>query len=260
MNDNEIHSDWIDRYHENELSPSELSRFNEIKRQSRILRAEVSVDRCLNDILADPDSLEFFRKVKTITQQRKSHTRFDPLLLAAASVLFLVTIGLILYLLFKDNPGWIDSKNKITMLRKTNHSGPFTFFQPNPADSIGKVAPAARGELVFHLRLEPDFKSLPELELLVGANTRTTTFKLIAPMTRQQIPAGSVINFTWDNEDNTQPVIISILNNRGKNIFETPGIQGNSYLLDTDDFQKGLFYWRITMEDELIMVGKIILF
>jgi len=146
------------------------------------------------------------------------------------------------------------------MAEKPGHSQQFSFFSASHNNPIGKINATGRGELGLNLQLSSDYNLLPEFELLVGANIRATLFELISPKARLQIPAGSIVNFTWENGDNSMPVTISILNNRGNCIFETDTLHENCYLLDTDYFQKGLFYWRITRDNDLITLGKMTLF
>ncbi len=253
----EVQSDWIDRYHENALNQSELKRFSGLYELSGVLRAEVEVDRCLNELLTDQDTLDFYQKINSVSRKQFSTNRRGFLLLMAASFLILFTVGTLLYLLMKFNPAAETLKNPAPLVQKTESSGP-AIPESYPEMAIaGKPSQISGDEFLLSYPPISCFEVLPELELLVGAHTRTSTFKLIAPIPDQQMAIGSVVVFIWEYIGSALPVTVSILNNRGQSIYKTPSIEGNSYLLDTGDFQKGLYYWKITMEDELIMLGKI---
>jgi len=253
----EVQSDWIDRYHENALNQSELKRFNGLYDVSGILRAEVEVDRCLNELLTDQDTLDFYQKINSVSCKQFSTNWQRFLLLMAASFLILFTVGTLLYLLVKFNPAADILKNEAPLVQKTESSGAIIPESYPEMAHAGKPSSISRDEFLLPYPPTSCFEVLPELELLVGAHTRTSTFKLIAPIPYQQMAVGSVVVFIWEYIGPSLPVTISILNNRGQSIFKTPSIEGNSYLLDTGDLQKGLFYWKITMDDELIILGKI---
>jgi len=257
MKNQEVQSDWIDRYHENVLNQAELKKFTGLYEMNGVLRAEVEIDRRLNELLADPETLDFYQKINAVghKQGRKGHQGL--LWLMAASFLVLFTVGALLYLLGKPGPvaGSFDRSQE-----RVQHSG----ISGTPSqESFPELAIAEKPSIVFGDKVllpysaVSSYEVLPELELLVGAHTRTLTFRLQAPAPELQRAVGSEVVYLWENAGSGLSVTITILDNRGQCVMKTKPIEGNSYLLDTGGFQKGLYYWKITVEDELIMLGKL---
>ena len=70
------------------------------------------------------------------------------------------------------------------------------------------------------------------------------------------IPEGTEVFFSWQDYERTQEVHIIIMNNQGIPVFEIPIEHGSSYILKTKGFRKGLYYWKIMMDDDLVLMGK----
>jgi len=108
-----------------------------------------------------------------------------------------------------------------------------------------------------NLVLAAKYVKLPEFEALIGSMTRGANFRLLLPYGRIQIPGDSVVVFEWTAIENPSPVIIKVLDNSGKKLFESSPILANRFLLPVKNFGKGLFYWKIIEEEELIAIGSI---
>jgi hypothetical protein len=260
MNNSEIKNDWIDRYNENALNPYELKRFNEKLNRNPVLRAEVSVDRCLNEILSDQDALDFYQKIGRARQRQKRHIKAPPLLLLAASIILLIVATGLLLRLTKVFSVEKQTHPPVAGMKKMNEGTRF-LIQPNSYGRYnGNVTPAGRRYAILNPQVASKFNSLRELEILVGGTTRNPAFILTSPIVRQRLLLGSPVKFNWESSGNAIPIVISILDNQGNCIYQSTAILGNSFLLDTADFMKGLYYWRITVEDELVLVGKMALY
>ena len=116
-------------------------------------------------------------------------------------------------------------------------------------------------ELWCNPLLAENYKPMIQFELLVGSVTRSNQFRLIAPATNLQIDAGNPVRFEWGHQNKAHPVTIALMNNRGALVFETLLLQEDTYIyiLKTKTLHKGLYYWKIMIDDEMVIMGKLTL-
>jgi hypothetical protein len=121
------------------------------------------------------------------------------------------------------------------------------------------ISPVGRREIMKERLLAASFCPLPEFESLVGAVTRSVIMQIERPGEEIHRLCGSEILFKWNEMTGPGLVLITLFNNKGIRITEVPVPYGNSWVLRTTGLPGGLYYWRITRDDELIILGKIIL-
>jgi hypothetical protein len=133
-------------------------------------------------------------------------------------------------------------------------------------DIVGCTAePGFRGAKTF-MPADPGYKlamlahnyePLPEYELLVGSVTRSHQFSLISPRLNTAIPAESEVQFSWRYGNGPGQVTIQILDNHGVMISEKHISQGRNYCLKTQGLLRGLYYWKILLGDDMVLLGKL---
>jgi len=119
--DSEKLSEWIDCYRSGELGGKELLKFNALLEHDQGLRREMQIDRDLDILISRQDLIEVSEKIRKVRiKQRGSGSGRLPLLIAA-SLLLLVTAGIILMLLVLKSPEQVrDSyaKSSFTPMRE----------------------------------------------------------------------------------------------------------------------------------------------
>jgi hypothetical protein len=254
----EITSDWIDRYNEDELSESEKLLFQERMLCNPLLRSEVYIDSCLNQLLADEDVLDLMMKIRSASRKNSNGTRRLNCLRVAASILCFALIGGVFYLvrtnMATDTTGSLHQKNQPDQPcagESTSVNGPSDFEKPGHNISV-PFSITANHDLVAKA-----FVPLSEFELLIGAVTRSYPFKLISPLMNDSIDAGAEVPFAWQEIDHVLPVSIIIMNNKGIPVYEISLDHASSFQLQTKDFREGLYYWKIMMNDDMVLMGKL---
>jgi hypothetical protein len=258
MKEPEITCDWIDRYNDHELDGTEMAIFQKRLQSNPLLRSEVHIDACLNRFLMDDEVIDLMNKLNTSARRKPDNSRLLNTFLIAASVLCLAMIGGLFYLL---------RTNQVTTTMQihqhTNEPGyrqghvadmlKFTFSGPDPLNNaLLSCAKATRRGLNVK-----DFTLLPEFELLIGSVTRSSRFKLISPDVNITVFKGTEVLFDWSDDEKTGPVCIVMMNNRGMAVSDIPVAQAGSFVLSTNWFREGLYYWKIMMGDDLVLMGKI---
>jgi hypothetical protein len=254
----EINSDWIDRYNENELSETERLIFQERMFANPLLRSEVSIDAQLNRFLADEDLLDLMSKMRSASLKRTKGFRHMNALLIAASVICIIMIGGLFYLVrtsitpysisdMKEN----DKVNGARMDGRIRPAYAYEFEQPVHDISFPGIA------AINHRFIAKNFAPLPEFDLLIGSVTRSHLFKLISPGVNDSVSPGTAVQFAWQEYDQTEPISIIMMNNRGDPVFETSLKEVSLFMLETDSYPDGLYYWKIMMDEGIVLMGKL---
>jgi len=102
-----------------------------------------------------------------------------------------------------------------------------------------------------------NFEPLSEFELLIGSVTRSHQFKLISPRVNDTISCGAEVHFVWQEYDQTVPVSIILMNNHGITVSEMSVNHARYYNLKTNGYLVGLYYWKIMMDDDMVLMGKL---
>ena len=256
----EITNEWIDRYNEGALNEQEKDHFLKRLHASPILRTEVHIDACLSELYRDKETLDLMKKIHAVSQRTKNSGGTLRMLFLAASLLFLIVFGAIIYLVQLDPADCVVVRNK----QKTD-KGTGKGQSVIPADfkdmPVGakQVFTAIVHEMPRSRQLALNYKPLADFELLVGSVTRCAHLKLIAPPNNFIIPSGKSILFQWSYQKGQVPVSIRVYDNTGSFVFGTPALVTSSYSMATKDWPGGVYYWKMIMDEDMIFMGKITL-
>jgi len=260
MNDMEITNDWIDRYNENELNEEERAFFIKRMELNPLLRTEVLIDECLNRLYQDEGTMDLMKKIQLARQKPDPRDGRFSCLLIAASLLYLLVLGVILKMVVidpddivakgqsrRDEPGNSPATKAVSVVFQKNHA------------AVTNPRPQTWNENSQKLYLAMNYTPLPDYELLVGSVTRSAGIELRSPIATLNIRQGTPVKFKWVYQDKRVPVNIVVYDNRGRRIFETPVLLDDSCKLVTKYWPGGIYYWKIITDEEMICMGKIIL-
>jgi hypothetical protein len=254
----EITSDWIDRYNEDELSETEKSLFQERMLTNPLLRSEVYIDACLNRLLAEEEVLDLMGKIRSASMKNISGNRRMNFLLVAASILCFVMIGGLFYLVRTNMaPDTVCSMHRKNQFYQTNGADPTKLHCPSDFEQSGHNVSLPFCRSTYQRLMAKNFEPLSEFELLIGSVTRSHPFKLISPGVNDSISAGTEVLFAWQEYNQAIPISIIIMNNQGIPVYEISLNQTSSYHLKTNGYRAGLYYWKIIMNDDMVLMGKL---
>jgi hypothetical protein len=294
MNDMEITPEWIDRYNENELNEDERAFFRKKMDNNPLLRTEVFIDACLNNFYEDKDTLDLMKKIEYVSQKHDRGNSAFPYLMIAASLLCIIAMGAVVYLIqiapadvaitshrrstqFPQAPSPLDladSSGKQYLFKQQKslissggevQSPESTVCRLFPGGALkvpapfSHITPVIPHELSYEKYLASAYTPMADFESLVGSVTRSALLKLIAPAPELKIPAGSPVVFEWISQIRKLPISILVFNNRGNLVFETPTLITDSYVLSTIDWPGGIYYWKIIIDEEMILIGRFML-
>lgn len=261
--ENQITSNWIDRYNSGDLSDEERSYFEESLKKNPLLIQELRLDTELERFLADKELLKFMYQISDLSSKSsKKGVKLKKIRFVAAflgMVAILATLAEFI-LIFEIEPasfrshnynvdhtsGYIsDGKQAICLKDTRKKSFP-------PPEKIG-INPGNR-------LAENAYTVLPEYELLVGSEFRSGLVNIILPEPEISVKEHDKIFFMWESIDNeTHSAIALVLtNNKGKKLIEI-GNQplSGSLSLPADTLGRGLFYWKILLQDDIVKMGKV---
>jgi len=181
------------------------------------------------------------------------------------AAIFIVIIGIsgLIYYLINSQKGPGISKNQalintdsIKRLDKTNEKKYFS--KDNKRTDIEKPIKkdSSASPSIQHDALALNMQESVIFENLVAANYRNNMMEVLSPLLNQQFTTKQEIVFKFTGDFST-PLVIKIYNNKGTRIYKTNAIQTNSYTLDIKLY-KGLYYWKLERNTNLIHVGKFI--
>jgi hypothetical protein len=251
-----ITCDWIDRFNDGDLDEKEMELFRKHLSENPLLRSEVNIDAKLNRFLHDEGVLDLMGKVRSVYKSREgNHRKLYPLLVAA-SFLFLAAVG-----------GWF-----VLVLRTPANLAvtvPAREIAPKITDEPIQVSAHRPGirRMIENTSL-PVYQSSPillacayeplmELELLVGTVTRSRLLVLNSPEPLVNVTSGARVLFSWESCNELPPVCVVIVNNRGSIVKEEQVQCASGFVLKTDEYKPGLYYWKIIVEGDLLFTGKL---
>lgn len=94
------------------------------------------------------------------------------------------------------------------------------------------------------------------MELLLRDQLRSTGLELMSPADEKVSNWKSGIDFQWRGTIE-EDLSIQLENNRGDRLYEKP-ITGLTHTLQID-LEPGIYYWRLESEEDLLMVGRLVL-
>lgn len=117
MTNYEFSNNWIDRFKDGDLSPSEREIFlRELERNPELMK-EFKLDEKIEEFFSDAELFDLMRKIHKIRHCRGRRKGFL-LLLAAASLLSLIIVGLICFSIRDCKPGLCRKKSDLSRERQ----------------------------------------------------------------------------------------------------------------------------------------------
>ena len=265
MNRNENMHELIDRFNDNELNGEELKEFLELLKDDPTLRAEIRLDKDLNEMLQDEGLLSLRKKINEIRKDREDRGVGKKTFLLAASILVILVLSVILYLIIGLKTG----NNKILQTNNSlanglpinkNSSPELNNRKNNPGkqqlmnDKLSKNRPGISNKQNQPL-IAANYKPFPPFESLIGTHIRAEYFKLIEPFPDSHFKTESTILFSWET-DISHPLTLEIMDNQGQLIFDSHPVHDKSMKVPSGKLKNGLFYFKILKEDEMVFFGK----
>lgn len=265
MNKNEKMHEWIDRFNDNELNGEELKKFLELLKNDPALRAELRLDKELNELLQDEGLLSLRKKIIEVRTKREDGGIGKKIFLLAASILVILVLSVILYLVV----GLKTRNNKILQTNNSpanglpvnkNSSPELNNRKNNPGkqqfmnDTLSMNRPGISNKQSQPL-IAANYKPFPPFESLIGTHIRSEYFKLIEPFPNSHFKTKSLILFSWET-DIFHPLTVEIMDNKGQLIFDSHPVHDKSLKVPSGTLKNGLFYFKILKEDEIVFFGK----
>ena len=265
MNRNENMHELIDRFNDNELNGEELKEFLELLKDDPTLRAEIRLDKELNEMLQDEGLLSLRKKIIEIRKDREDRGVVRRIFLLAASILVILVVSFILYLvlglktgnnkILQTNNGLanglpINKNSSLELINRKNNPGK----QQLMNDTLSKNEPGISGKQNQSL-IAANYKPFPPFESLIGTHIRAEYFKLIEPLPGSHFKTNSTILFSWET-DISHPLILEIMDNQGQLIFDSHPVRDKLLKVPSGRLKNGLFYFKILKEDEMVFFGK----
>lgn len=254
MSDREKLPELIDRFNTGNLTGDELTVLLDMMNHNPRIREEVRLDKELNEILADKDVLELRQKILSVQKNRnKGKGRNFHYLLLAASLLFFIGLEVILLLNTRNHAVSPQTAltQKITPVIKKE---PVTAGQQLIAaesGSTGKKIPDQKKDT----RLASNFMPNPSYENMIGATRSGGSFRLEKPLTGERFSAKSAILFQWNTEPKTL-IELKIMDNQGIIVSESGLLYAYRYTIPQGTLRRGIYYFKIMANDEILYFGK----
>lgn len=265
MNKNEKIHEWIDRFNDNELKGEELKEFLELLKNEPALRAEVRLDKDLNEMLQDEGLLSLRKKIIEIRENHEDKGIGKKIFLLAASILAILVLSATLYLFVgvktrnnkilqtNNSPasGLPVNKNSFPELNnRKNNPGKQQFMNDTLSGNRPGISSKQNQPLIA-----VNYKPFPPFESLIGTHIRSEYFKLIEPFPGSHFKTKNTILFSWET-DISHPLTMEIMDNQGQLIFVSNPLHDKSLRVPSGRLKNGLFYFKILKEDEMVFFGK----
>lgn len=224
------------------------------------------------DILKEADGYDaiwhpYFGETKNNRKELKK-TNFSVLYKIAASVVFIVSVGIIGFYLLRSDleiPGEITevtNKEEIVKdnIENTEKLTSDTLIKIGEKESNEKVIKEEIIEkpelnnLIAENKLEgEEFKVSPIMLAMLGAQTRNDFFELEYPKDSVILEQNKQIEFAWQSDINEE-IKLKIFNYKEELVFESKVLKKNEYLL-TEILQPGAYIWKIEGTNDMYHLG-----
>lgn len=258
MSDREKLPELIDRFNNGKLTGEELTAFLEMLKTNPRLREEVRLDSELNEILANEDILELRQKILTI--QKNHQKRKGPDLhffLLAASLLLLIGTEVLLFM----NNAHRNPSNRTTLIPKHQPGSkqvPVSIKVEHPVIPIDTVN---KGKSIIdrktETKLAASFRKNPSFEKMIGSTRHAGYFRMDAPIIGYRFSEKAVIRFEWILEGQAE-IDLKIMDNTGTSVHESVSLSKNKYSLPPGTLKRGLYYFKVLQNDEIVFFGKFV--
>jgi hypothetical protein len=166
---------------------------------------------------------------------------------AAAVLLVMICTGIIWNLLQKPQESLVWNESKPGQIKNIPDSAQIRALQP--IKSLSRTQLTGENE-----SLPVNYKELALYENAIKNNLRGENIEVLTPKESSNIAFGEKVVFSL--KDNKQEILLTVLSNAGKTLFENK--VKTPYTLQLK-LPRGLYYWEITQEDEVIFVSKFLI-
>lgn len=237
----------IEKYLLHRLSERETDDFEEhllYCKECRSLLAETKDIMALTQYMAIHTNKGETKEVNI----KKSATFYRPWMKAAAVFLIIVcSAGIIRSLMQKPTESLVRNESKPNPIKKVADSANIN--ESKLAKVLNK--PLLQGN---NMSLSDNYKEFALYENAIKNNLRGDNIEIISPKISSKIGYDEKVVFVL--KDNSQEILLSVINNAGKTIFEdTVKIP---FTLPVK-LPRGLYYWEITKNDEVVFVSKFLI-
>jgi hypothetical protein len=256
MNDFRTQSHWIGQFTDKELSPEEESMLLAQASHNALLRNELRLDEDINELFDDIDRIRLSDSIRSAIHNEKSRIILPLYVKIAASVIILISFAAVAGILVNyssQNPG--QSFLDYNPLLKPGTKGLFSIIQSHKMQDM-PATPAMRRELAQNSSFNP-YSRRPEYEFLIGTITRDVSLFVISPFPRVRCKTDSMIQFSWRWVSDVVPVSLEVIDNQGHLMLNKVQMMDMTYLLNTRNWPRGLYYYKIITGDELVTIGSI---
>ena len=101
-----------------------------------------------------------------------------------------------------------------------------------------------------------NFVPSESMELLLADQLRSTGLEVVEPVNESVKNWKNGIDFRWTGIEEVG-LSIQLENNRGEQLYEQT-IEGLAHKVELD-LEPGIYYWRLESEEDLLMVGRLVL-
>lgn len=257
MNDHLFLNSYIGKFTEGELTSEEENWLLSQASSNPMLRNEMRLDKEISDFFSDPGKLVVSEHVRKAIKEGHARVQIRFYLRIAASVaIFLGLSGAVLLATCFRNILYQQAESSLAPAFHSKAYGLLGFFHPGKVVSVPQT-PVKRRIHATQLARADNFAPRPEYEFLVGSVTRDLSVYLIQPPPRVKCNSGSILDFMWRWTDSQVFVDIEITDNKGRVVFRKLNINESSYTLDLNNWNKGLYYYKIETGENLVTIGSI---
>jgi hypothetical protein len=250
MKTNEKLPELIDRYTQGDLAGTELEEFMALYDRSVRLREEIRLNKELDEVLARADILDLRKKIN-FEKNRRTRPDYLPFLWAAVA-LILVGIEIILMLSIPKSKTGTDLHSNL--VQRPGLSKPELKTNKGPV-SLNPPATATKPHTRLQAAADLPYSANPAFEKLIGATRQSTGFRLQSPETGMNFFGPCIIAFRWVDEEPSD-IRLQILDNQGIVALDSGTINGAAFIVPSTRLAKGIYYFRILQDEDIMYFGK----
>jgi hypothetical protein len=181
--------------------------------------------------------------------------------IAAIFVVFAVLLSI--YVFLEKNPSLLKDYHEKSLNKKDNitigekntvgkNNGTSTSIPHHSVDE-GTTKIEYRKSALYE-QLQSQYSVNPNLENMIGSKLRSGVFEVVKPINNRVVKCP--IQFSWQTEL-VVPHTFKLVTNKNRLVLEQT-VMGKSFTF-SDSLVRGLYYWKIECENELLYVGKFLI-
>ena len=257
---------WISRFYAGTLNKHERRLLIQYISDRSSNRHRDSVDYEIESFLADRELIEFRQNVARICKRYRTDSgakpRYFSAWLVAASLMLLLATGITLLLMMNASPFIFRPGISNAMLSQAEYES------DKKADQWNLQSPSWKDRGVIIARHEygvmdqknaayqNNFIPNPYMESLVGVIMRSGQSTLFSPPRESFVSQGDKVRFEW-KRGNGEVALIELTTNQGVCFLSKTVKTASGLSISTKDWEPGVYYWRLVVDDQLVTVGKI---